>query len=261
LIRDYKFVAIGALLGVFFLLAQEDLGIWALLPVGLGVVGVLLPWTISPILVLVTLIINLTFTNILRGQFWAWGRPHNEMTIWFMPVALFVYLLAHCRLVTLTRNALPIDRRRERVVRSKRLKGRWFLPREVMNRTVGKVGEIGAMLLNAPIFALTAYVMYLYLVQIPTPQWVLEEFPQTGRESLAARVWLLLVILWSGALFLMLLHLTLSYLRHSMQNPEEARLSLQEELWHTTRGEQRSIWRWLVWARLRKQKRAEEKSS
>jgi len=49
----------------------------------------------------------------------------------------------------------------------------------------------------------------------------------------------------------------LAYARQASATPEEALLYLQDQVWRDTRCEQSRINRWLVWARLRWQRRKE----
>jgi len=67
------------------------------------------------------------------------------------------------------------------------------------------------------------------------------------------RQWQLGIILWCLLMPLIFMATLLAYLRWRKLSYLAARLVLNDELWKETRPEQRSIARWTVWARQRKQ--------
>ena len=64
-------------------------------------------------------------------------------------------------------------------------------------------------------------------------------------------LWRVALVVWAAVVLLLVASALLAYLRSLLAGPQEGLLFLQDQLWAQTRGEQRQVWRWLTWARLR----------
>jgi hypothetical protein len=251
LVRDYTFLALGALALCGMVLYFDGPGIWGLLPVLLGMIGVLVRWGAAPALYLVTLLVVLILPDRLL---WLLGAPSGhrgevELTDVVLAAASLIYVAAQMRLQSLVRHGVPPDLRRKRRLLSPRLVGRWFLPGQPTHRSgAAGGGELLLLLIAAPGFALVAWLLWMRLA--------LEPSPEPG--SLPPVLWQIVVIVWAMVIGLAGMHAFLGYLGRARASPEESTVFLQDQLWGATRGEQRRINRWLVWARLRRQRKEEK---
>jgi hypothetical protein len=84
--------------------------------------------------------------------------------------------------------------------------------------------------------------------------WMIETAPLL---EMPVKVWRTLRIAWLVLAVLATTATVAGYLRWATATPEESLLYLQDQLWRPTRGEQGSLNRWLVWARLRAQRKKE----
>jgi hypothetical protein len=250
LVRDYSLVALAALLILGFLLYTQPAGYWGLLPVLVGVVGVGLRWSGAPAYVLLSLLIVLILRNRMFSP-WGYGPSDFPLTDLVLAMVVLTYTAAHMRLVTLTRNSIPPDPRRMRGRVSQRVAGRWLLPRTPARRGAwgGNPGELFLFLVSMPLFALVAWVLWARLT------WESDLFPP-GMQPEIGQV---LVVVWGVGAVVLVVGGFLSYLARAQATSQESLLYLQDQLWSATRGEQRRINRWLVWARLRAQKKKEQR--
>jgi hypothetical protein len=249
LVRDYSFLAIGALAVCGMILYFQGPGVWGLVPVLIGLLGVLLRWGMAAGLYLVALA-----GWLIANALWAppqWRLPPSPMTDLMLAAASLAYVAAQMRLQTLTRHGVPPDPRRELRPPGKRMAGRWFLPGPPTGRTAtgASAGEVIVLLASIPIFALAAYLLWVRLAG--------KRGPDPG--SLPAPLWQCIVVVWVVAILVAVGYTVLSYLERILAGPQESALYLQDQLWTATRGEQRRINRWLVWARLRRQRKEEKR--
>jgi hypothetical protein len=249
LVRDYSAVALGALAVSGLILYFERLGIWGLVVVLVGVVGVLVRWGLAAGLFLVLLTVFTLFEPHVSFHPGRFRRRGTDMTDLILAVAVVAYVAAQLRLQTLTRFAVPPDPRRQFRPPGKRVKGRWLLPTEPAHRTTaeGNPGEVVLLLIGAAIFVLVASLLWFRLASESPPMWV--DFPPP--------LWHIVVVVWSTVLALAAMHAFLAYLGRTYAGRDESLLYLQDQLWTATRGEQRRLNRWLAWARLRRQRKEE----
>ena len=73
--------------------------------------------------------------------------------------------------------------------------------------------------------------------------------------GLSPRLVQIVVLVWSLGIGYFLVRAGLRLWRHRQRDAQVARLFLQDALWKETRGEQRTINRWLVWRKLRRDNR------
>jgi hypothetical protein len=67
--------------------------------------------------------------------------------------------------------------------------------------------------------------------------------------------WPVVFVGWAGCLIAGVVWVVTGHLRWRRASPEESYLYLQDQLWRQTRREQSRLNRWLVWYRLRRQRR------
>lgn len=249
LVRDYTLIALAALAVLFLVLFVEGPGVWAVVPVVIGVIGVLARWSAGPPLFLLALTFLYGIGNLLVGLPMSYRPQPSPLIDAVLAMAALAYVAAHMRLLTLTTHGVPPDPRRRRKPLVGRVAGRWLLPGDPSRRTAarGAAGELLLFLVAVPAFTIVAALLWVPLG--------LEESPY--RRLLPDRVWHFFLVLWAMLVVLYLARSLLGYLGLARANREQALLYLQDQLWTATRGEQRRITRWLGWSRLKKQRKKE----
>ena len=102
--------------------------------------------------------------------------------------------------------------------------------------------EVGMLILGSALWAGLAQVCW-NLLPVDHPYL---DFPSP--------VWRAVVVAWIIGAGLYVVFGLLDYWSQRSMNAEEAAVFLQDVLWKETRGEQRRLNRWHVWARLRNQR-------
>jgi hypothetical protein len=249
-LRDYQFLAAGALAVCGMVLYFDRPGVWwALVPVLIGLVGVLLGWSAAPGLYLVTLAGALVYhARMYPVVVFPEQRPSPLPTV-LLAAASLTYVAAQMRVLTLMRHGVPPDPRRHLRPPGQRVRGRWFLPAPPAGRSAARVGagEMAGLLAGAVVFAVVAFLLLTRLT--------VEDSPQPN--LLPAEWWQIALVLWAAGVGVAAAYAFLSYLGRANASPEESALYLQDQLWTATRGEQRRINRWLTWARLGRQQKEE----
>lgn len=255
-VRNYAIIGLAAL-GVYYLVQMENGGgIGTLLPVLVGVPGLLAGWTFSPLLFLwlagfFAIDPDATMT---AGSLLGTAGPSRRL---FTPViqyetafqvtnlltclSVLVYLLAQYRLMSLVNHALPEPnlRRRRKEPRPKPL----TRPSSTVsaNELPQALLTAGGIVLIALIFAELLYWLVVASSDSPSRRMSANEFHR--------RMWL--GFIGGGGLLWLLLATLLDYLRARQQTPEQAAMFLQDQLWWETQREQRRQMTWREWARRR----------
>jgi hypothetical protein len=244
-VRDYLLVC-GVALAVILLVGVLDRGMacGTLVPVLIGVLGLITRWSSAPLLLVFTLVGFELVLVPLRN--FAYARDPDEFSpvgALLLSAAVLAYVAAHYRLQGLVGQLFPADPRRPggRIPRRQRPPG--LRPEEVVVRQrrsprLVTPREVLRLVVALPVWALLGLVLWYALVA----EWNFLELPPVG--------WRLLVLAWLFGLGLLAGAAVLQYLGLERMPPAEAALLLQDELWRETRGEQRRINRWLAWARL-----------
>jgi hypothetical protein len=249
-VRNYIFVSFAALAVVFFALVRLfrlDIRymdgpstvrlLFCLVPVLVGVAGLLRGWRLGPLITLIIVVVPLFFREIHEA---AGPRPsdelqprHFDLTDWVLCGGLLAYVAAHYRILGLTVSILP----RERATRSDPK-----TPPAEIKRGAHLVSpvEVSWLVLSLPIWAFLAQSVW---VSLPRHIKLMNLHPKTWQGILLC--WLIAGGLLIAAGFLR--HIRLRSLRR-----EEAILLMNDTLWAETRGEQRRIQSWLAWGRLRR---------
>jgi hypothetical protein len=237
-VRGYSLVCLVALLALTLFVTDRGLGWWGLMPVLLGAAALLFRWSVGPPLVLVTLAVLLSAQARFRWPVWARPRP-SLLADLGVCLAVLAYAAAQYRLLALTRHVLPPDTRR-RV-----LPGQGKAAAEGPRRSPGLVGpwELPGLLLTLPLWAAAAAAVWVRL-ELEEPM-----------EGLPEVVWRAMLLAWVFALGLAVTATGLGYLGMAQATRAEARVYLQDQVWRETRKDQARLNRWLVWARLRRQRK------
>jgi hypothetical protein len=266
-VRNYTFLCLVALLGVLLLLmvALPRAGpFWILLPVLVGLAGVLLRWRYAPLLFLLTLGGVLYVAAVLQAPYRGTTpvvRP-SPGTDLLLAVAALAYVAGHYRLQSLVKAVFPSDPRR---VQPRRRPGvaapaRRPSPRVPERRSPGLAspGELAWLLLALPSWGLLALIAYRMLLLRDAPDlfgndaaasdWA--DYP--GMQALVDMLWrgrLLLWVLGSGTLVFSGI---IGYVAWGRASRAEAEVFLHDTVWRETRREQRLLYSWRVWARWRR---------
>ncbi|MSQ93243.1 MAG: hypothetical protein EXR98_01660 [Gemmataceae bacterium] len=205
----------------------------------IGVVGILYPVRLSPMLVLfgiaAPMALEQFYSNRALGPDLRAGRI-LDLADMLMCMAGLVFFVGYYRLHGLWFGVLPADRRQPSGMSG---------PPKRRSEDSLSLAELAPLVITVPAFALLAEFACMVLklrwtvVDLP-PQW------QQGQQLLLA-AWTILLGLTVGAQ-------SFRYWRRVQMDRTTALLMLQDVLWNETRGEQRRLQRWLAWRRLREKK-------
>ena len=238
-VRGYSLVCLVALLALTLFVVDRGLGWWGLMPVLLGAAALLFRWSVGPPLVLVTLAVLLSAQARFRLPLWA--RPRASLLGDLgVCLAVLAYAAGQYRLLALTRHVLPPDTRRRTLPGQGKA-----VAAEGPRRSPGSVGpwELPGLLLTLPVWAVAAAAV-----------WVRLEFEEP-MEGLPEVVWRALLLAWVFGSGLAVTATGFVYLGLAQAPRAEARVYLQDQAWRETRKDQARLNRWLVWARLRRQRK------
>ncbi len=261
--RVYSVVCLVSLLLVVVIMMLDGLGVWSVLPMLVGGVAFLLRWRSGPPMVLFTFLWmapthflnyhdeSTTFlASIVRVD--SYQAHHLDRFVRLDDVILCVALLTYTatcyRALALSYSIFPPEYRRFRGLNRE---ARKRPPASRSNQLLPRPGEpTDPRELPLLFGALAASAVMGCLL------WLLSRFVPAAWDLSgtvvrnAASFWLcMLVVSLSLALF--------RYLGRRRAPTAENLLYLQDEVWRQTRQEQMVVNRWLVWARLRGQRRKE----
>jgi hypothetical protein len=237
-IETYSYICGTALILIGLILFRRGLFPLALFPVGAGFLGLFFRWRIAPVLV-----IAITAACLIRAErgdgLYMSGQQILpgaivDLQTWIVCSALLAYVLAHYRLQALTAGIFPADRRS---IGQPKLKNPAERPRS--GRTVG-TGEAATFILTLP-FVTFAALLLLRVLPI-----------SHGQFEFRDNIWLTILLLWIVGSIVMLAQSVLGYVALRNLQLAEARLYFQDQLWLELRRDLRRLNRWLIWARLRK---------
>jgi hypothetical protein len=254
-LRTCTILCLTALLVMVLALLENDRDlIWILILALIGAVALLAKWRFGPPLLLAGLIV-LEFANRVlwsgyggRLYGWADSSPFMDATL---AAAFLVFAAGQYRIVSVVHSVLPPDVRRRppppppgppnRIAKAPEDDGRHRRSADLISQT-----EMAAMLVAAVVWAGVAVGVWLGLSALTPP------------HAFSRGVWRGLMLIFLGAATLAVLSAVAGYWSWITSTPEEHLLYLQDEAWRDTRLEQSSLNRWLVWARLRAQRRKEK---
>jgi hypothetical protein len=242
-VRQYVLVCVSALVVVVMVLAVRGSGWTALLPLLAGGAAAVAGWSAGPLLVIacVGVLLRVRAREMHSGLIQ--GLPDALPLDLALAAAVLVYVVAQYRIQSLLRHVFPPDPRRRPLRR--RPTARLLPPvHEPRSPDLVGPGEAARLVLGLLLVAGLAAMLWAVLSQWPPP-W-----------GFGRRAWVLLVLAWSGLAVVGMAFAVAGWQRMDRACPEEALMYLQDQLWRETRREQSRLNRWLVWARLRRQRAA-----
>jgi len=278
-VRQYTLLCLVALLLMLMVLLEKGLGEWALLPVAIGCVALLLNVRGGPAMMLVLLVFLVLSYNSRGGlDPFDWVRElrfHGRLPEVQLPggtdtrklpltdmvlcAAYLVYALGFYRVQSMVQQVFPVDPRRKNLARALAVELRHKhgpaaqtpSPRE--KRSVERVDprELPWLVWTALVWAVLAWLLWALVTALPQPGRI----PRAEAPVFSVESWRLLVLVWLFGGGLVLLTAVLAYLDQSGAGTEANQVYLQDQLWRETRHEQSRLNRWLVGARLRRQRK------
>lgn len=237
----------------------EEFGSLCLVPLGLGIGALYFRWTSVPqvwLLVLACMIAVQSENStalLFRGRrvsasgVLATRNPASPINFLTCAAAL-VFTIAYCRRMVLLEGGFPKD---AKAVSPAVPDGRHAALKPVRrDKPAGGMAELTPLLSAVPVCCAAAYFSWLVLARVPPPEEV--------QLSRLHGEWGLLILCWLVGVTGAAASVVTGYLDRARATPEENLLFLQDQLWRETRREQSRLNRWLVWARLRGQRRKEK---
>ncbi len=235
-VRNYLFFCLTALFLVVACLVDRNLGWWCLVPAVVGVLTLLLHWSLGPPLVLAVLAGILGFS---RLRFPSQIRePTPSLLDVLLCVAVMAYILGHYRLLSLVQNVFPTDPRQpgdSSDAAQRRLA-------DVVN-----AAEMTLLGLAAPLWTGLALLVWAWMRRGGIPPW-----------NMLPEAWRILRFVWMYLIVLAVATVVLALQRLSRAGPAASLLYLQDQVWRHTRREQGNLNRWVMWARLRARRKKEK---
>jgi hypothetical protein len=218
-------------------LEEYNLGMLVFLPFVVGTFAVITRWAAGPALVVITLVIIM----MTRSRISARGVLEFDL---LLSASLMLYVIGQFRLQGLARGLFAEEARD---------KSPWKLKDEPVIRyaRTPPPGEALWVAVAAAVWAGLGFILWTALARLTRPTGL---FVSEGERKIARIVF----VCWLGGMLLALAAAGLGYLSRRRASPEESLLYLQDQLWRETRHEQDVLNRWLVWRRLRAQRRREK---
>lgn len=238
-VRFYTMYTSAALFAVVVCLADNVKDWWCLLPALLGGMALIGRWSLGPPMVLLATMVLLLCYHPHRWFYALRTRSYEpEMLDLILCAALLGYIQGHYRLLSLVSQVFPSERRR----------GSGGSTTDDLSRRDAdgvSAGELFVALLALPLWTGAAALI--------VRNWLLD--PDKRHRGFAQTDWSALLTAWALGAVLLAVGSVASYVRQLLATPAEALLYLQDQLWKATRREQSNLHRWLMWARLRAERR------
>jgi len=260
-IRNYEYFSFAALLTVGLILVERGSGLLSLIPFLIGLGGIAGRWRAGVPLFLVAVTFAITCTNVRFFRRMFTGHWEFEaLSDWILCAAVLGYTAAQCRLQGAARSVLPADPR----VPPKSSSTEACL--QEPGRQADFVSELLLLGMALLFWAALAPRLWNGLPRVagavlPDPvwqalaPWVSQFYGEDLAHDLLARVWRLVLLAWLLILGTIISSGLLTFLNRHRRQPDEALMFIQDMFWRETRGEQRYLFRWLPWVRLRGQRR------
>lgn len=172
-----------------------------------------------------------------------------------LTIGVLIYLASHFRLLSITRSIFPVDRRvkNRQSKLTDRQKRRPGEPSAEHARSPSRVQQHEGMALffTALIFTSLAELVWVWLNDRSAAMDLYDITDYPARFWMSNGVWRLITILWTAALFSVLVFSLINYLGTKKISKVEAEVMIQDDLWQQTRREQSRIQRWLAWGNKR----------
>jgi hypothetical protein len=250
-VRQYTLFSVVALLLLTVLLVQRDLGWWGMLPVLAGALSLLIHWTLGPatVVMLVGTLIFLqdALVRLPRG----YRPPSDPVSDLLLCAAVLVFAATQYRVQSLVHSVFPADPHRPPGLRDPDTRPAVGHKAPPQRRSVGLVrAEERLLLLVGLALAMGLASVSWWYISASEPPWYF-------RRGHWSAFWRALQVAWAVCLVGVLAGALRSWVNSTVTRPEEAMVYLQDQQWRQTRAEQASLNRWLVWRRLRAQRRKE----
>jgi hypothetical protein len=232
---------------------EQGMSCWTVVPILIGLLGLVTRWSAAPMLLVLTLAgFELVMVPLRDFAFGRIGREPSAFSVLLMCTAAVTYVTGHYRLQGIIGQLVPADPRRPggRLPRTARdvpgLRPEEAMVQQRRSHRLVTSQEVLVLVATLPVWAVLAEVLWLVLsarvndMQLPSPGWRL------------------IVVIWLFGLGALVVSSVLHFLGRQGMTRAESLLELQDVLWQETRGEQRSINRWLAWARLARPRRKDK---
>jgi hypothetical protein len=239
--QQYQVLCAVALGTISVILVQQGLVFIVALVLFLGTAAILRRVRISPLVILVVVV---------GGQLYQHYQTHGDRVHVALEIqdvtlcaAVLAYVGGHYRLLSLWRAILPLDPR-QRYHRG----AHTIVP-------LGRIGKIAPQ--HRPAGLLSRAELAWFVLQLPVftllaqGVWIALSV-RRDVQQLPIRWLQFLQVAWGIAVVVFLAAQLFRFWRLVQIDPLTARVLLQEELWHETRGEQRRVGRWLAWWKRRR---------
>ena len=248
--RQYLMLCLLALLAVVGALVQYDKGAWAFLPFAVGGFGLMANWGGGPPLLLLSVAVLTPVRAaggvVAFGAGQAVGRdPLNDL---LLCAGLLAFTAGHYRLQAIVRGIFPP----EPVPAARpRPDGKGAVRQAPARRSPGSVtgAEVRRLALSVPVWCGLAFVAWRLLPPGPEQPHGFGEARWGG--------WRALALCWMALLVTGVVRAVLGYLGGARAGTGESLVYLQDQVWRATVREQGRVQRWLMWGRLRRQRREE----
>jgi hypothetical protein len=268
---DYLILCYVGLFVILLALISRNFGTASIIPILVGVIGLVFQWNSGPVLLLLSLvwvfladslgmtpmsfaagIVSAVFGPLLglqlNPQYRSFPRARPLEAVPFIDLILCMGVIAYCaghyRLQSIMTQILPIGPRKKDP-QSNGSPGFWFWrsrPQPVKEmRPKGLVGlkELAALILTIPVCAALAEL-----------SWILLSLSKGNRSlGLPDGLWRTLLLTWIFGLGLIIAGFLINYFSLKNWLPSEQLVANQDILWQETRIEQRRIARLLAWFR------------
>lgn len=241
----YLAIGFAALLATFLALAQRrEPGIGNLVPVVIGGLGLLLRWSTAGPTFLGAVAWLLSDVIWFGGRFILSQPKSIQLPELVVCCGTLIYLGALYRLVSLGKRIFPRDS-------ASRHPGgaAWSnVPPASARLDARHVSQLPAT--ELPAFFLTIVSSVAFSLICFFALWQID-----GQLGLPAPHWRAIVLSWILGVGLFAIAHGLALLEWTSLSGEEALLYVENDLWHTLRGEYRVLLRWTAWARLRRHRK------
>lgn len=262
--RYYTVASLASLAVITLTMFADDMGLWAVLPLLLGLVGLVARWRTVPAMILLCIGVTVPLSSAgydltdviylvasLGRSEGATGFP-RRVDLWspshlLLAAALLAYMASYHRFLSLIHNVFPPDprvsRRNLTAAGHRLLEAQTLLKRPVAVPGAWEMPLLVATILIWPLLAFQVFVTVWYM----TP-WL----------DLSVGTWRLVALVLGFTAVIVVGALGLWYLRINRYSREEATQVLHEVAWRETRREQSRLQRWLYWGRLRRERWTED---
>ena len=229
-VQNYETFCLASLLVLVVVMLYRGYGMWALLPLCVGLLGIYGRLSMAAVLLLLSLVFQVIYDQWLRGA------PHEDLldtADLLQCAAVLGYISAHYRLQGLSRGVLPAD------PRASMLRRPVGLPLRGPSQRTVSAWELAMLLAVVAFWTGAAQLAW---------GWLPEDLNELGLPPV---LWRIVVLIWTLGVGALIAVTIMGNLARERMTVEEARLFLQDVWWKESRTEQRRANRWLAWARLR----------